>query len=108
MMEPNFLISEMKPTIKLPSVYRPVSDSLIDVGGITFRLVVMHQMTYDGDWEQAGFYLYLANELIGHFHGYPSNKDILAVFRTYMAVKPPDYGLSRDEITKMQLKNLGK
>jgi hypothetical protein len=96
----------MKTDIKLPSVYRPTSDSLVEAGGITFRLVAMHQMTFDGDWETAGFYLYLANELIGHFWGYPSNKDILVVFRTYMAVKPPDYGITRDEITKMQMKNL--
>jgi hypothetical protein len=59
----------MKENIKLPAVYRPTSDSLVEAGGITFRLVAMHQMTYDGDWESAGFYLYLANELIGHFYG---------------------------------------
>jgi len=97
----------MKVDIKLPAVYRPTSDSLVEVGGITFRLVAMHSMTYDGDWDSAGFYLYLANELIGHFHGWPSNKDILTVFRTYMAVKAPDYGITRDEVTKMQTKNYG-
>jgi hypothetical protein len=98
----------MKINIDIPSVYRPTSDSLLEVGGITFRLVAMHQMTYDGDWESAGFYLYLANELIGHFWGYPGHKDILVVFRNYMAVKSPDYGISRDEITKMRMKNLAK
>ena len=70
----------MKPNIKLPAVFRPTSDSLMDVNGITFRLVAMHQMTYDGEWESAGFYLYLANELIGHFWGYPSNENIFNFF----------------------------
>ena len=86
--------------LKLPSVYRPTSDSLLDVNGITFRLVAMHQMTFDGDWEQAGFYHYLANELIGHFWGYPSHKDVMNVFRTYMATKPDDYGIQRKDLNK--------
>ena len=77
----------MKPDIQLPAVFRPTSDSLIDVNGITFRLVSMHSMTYDGKWELAGFYLHLSNELIGHFWDYPSKENIMSVFRTYMAVK---------------------
>lgn len=89
----------MKDKVKLPAIYRPTSDSLIDVAGITFRLVSMHQLTYDGDWETAGFYLFVANELIGHFYGYPSNKDIMVVFRTYMALKPADYGVTRKQLS---------
>lgn len=74
-------------TVKLPSVFNTKTETLVDINGITFRINALQQMTYDGAWEAAGFYLYLANELIGHFWGYPSNDDVGMKFQTYMTNK---------------------
>jgi hypothetical protein len=90
----------MKSPIKLPAIYRPSSDSLVEVNGITFRMVTMIQLTYDGTWEDAGFYLYVANELFAHFWGYPSKTQILSAFQTYMATKPCDYGIKAKDLIK--------
>lgn len=89
----------MKSPIKLPTIYQPTSDSLIEVNGITFRMVAMTQLTYDGTWEGAGFYLYVANELFAHFWGYPTNTQILSTFQTYMATKPCYYGVKAKDLT---------
>lgn len=60
---------------------RYLNSQLVEIDGICFEIKPVEQLEYSGDWESAGFDVFVGQRKLKNFLGYPIKKDILKAFK---------------------------